>query len=101
MLPSKPSPLDFRVPLFHRWPRAEPEARQRSSKKMAFETQQAMTTQANDQAGSREWWLEKSHYLRSWDKRAKVAARFCGDGFVCDIGCGMMGLNRYLPLQAR
>ena len=59
-----------------------------------------MTTQANE-PGNREWWLEKSHYLRSWDKRAKVAAPFCGNGFVCDIGCGMMGLNRYLPLQAR
>jgi hypothetical protein len=59
-----------------------------------------MTTQAKD-GSQRDWWLEKGHYLRSWDKRAKAVAGFCGDGFVCDIGCGMMGLNRYLPLRAR
>ena len=57
-------------------------------------------TQANEPRG-RDWWLESRHYMRSWDKRAKVVSRFCGDGWVCDIGCGMMGLNRYLPLPAR
>lgn len=51
--------------------------------------------------GSREWWLEPGHYLSSWNKRARVVAGFCGDGWICDIGCGMQGLNRFLPLRAR
>src|SRR5262245_14731582 len=50
---------------------------------------------------SRVWWLDPAHYLRSWNKRARFAAPFCGNGWVCDIGCGMQGLSRFLPLRSR
>jgi hypothetical protein len=49
----------------------------------------------------RDRWLDRTLYRKSWDKRARAVAPFCGNGWVCDIGCGMQGLDRFLPAQAR
>lgn len=46
-------------------------------------------------------WLDESSYLNSWNKRARFAARYCRSDWICDIGCGMQGLSRYLPLKTR
>jgi hypothetical protein len=67
---------------------------------VAVRTDISCMTETEDQSAP-EWWLDRRHYLRGWDKRARAVARFCGDGWICDIGCGMQALDRFLPLKAR